>query len=72
MTPRRTRKRKSSASEFRVAAGTDCGAAGGGAVPRHVAIIMDGNGRWASSADCRASPAIGQVQKLFVKRCAPQ
>ena len=27
------------------------------AVPRHVAIIMDGNGRWAASAGCRGSGA---------------
>ena len=27
-------------------------------MPRHVAIIMDGNGRWASSAACRARSGI--------------
>ena len=25
--------------------------------PRHIAIIMDGNGRWAQRQTCRASPA---------------
>ena len=28
--------------------GADAAAAGGAAIPRHVAIIMDGNGRWAA------------------------
>ena len=28
-------------------------------VPRHVALIMDGNGRWAANAACRDSKAIG-------------
>ena len=27
-------------------------------LPEHIAIIMDGNGRWAEFADCLALPAI--------------
>lgn len=30
-------------------------------IPSHVAIIMDGNGRWARAADSNATKAIGQV-----------
>jgi undecaprenyl diphosphate synthase len=36
-------------------------------VPEHVAIIMDGNGRWARSAACRAPPGIGPAPRA----CAP-
>ena len=44
----RPRKRKSSASEQRPAAVAAASGGGGhGGHPRHVAIIMDGNGRWA-------------------------
>ena len=50
MSPRKPRKRKSSASDLRCRAPE--GANGDrrrriGTAPRHVAIIMDGNGRWA-------------------------
>ena len=34
--------------------------------PRHVAVIMDGNGRWARSAHCRATWAIARASS----RCA--
>jgi len=34
------------------------------AVPRHVAIIMDGNGRWRRRADCRAGKVIARVEAL--------
>ena len=27
-------------------------------LPRHIAVIMDGNGRWAKNVFCPASPAI--------------
>jgi len=30
-------------------------------LPRHVAVIMDGNGRWRSSAGCRASRATARA-----------
>ena len=29
-------------------------------LPRHIACIMDGNGRWAHSRDCRAAPDTGR------------
>jgi undecaprenyl diphosphate synthase len=35
-------------------------------VPRHVAIIMDGNGRWATKRCCRAWPATSRASR----RCA--
>ena len=32
----------------------------------HVAIIMDGNGRWATARGCLASPAIAQEWRRCV------
>ena len=29
-----------------------------GKLPRHIAVIMDGNGRWAENAACHAPPVI--------------
>jgi undecaprenyl diphosphate synthase len=51
---------------------TDLDAHGGGAVPRHVAVIMDGNGRWASR---HSLPRIAghqrgiQAVRSTVRRC---
>ena len=41
-------------------------------VPRHVAIIMDGNGRWAPRAACRAPRAIAAASRRCGVRCAPR
>jgi undecaprenyl pyrophosphate synthase len=42
---------------------------GGFAVPRHVAIIMDGNGRWAAA---RGSRGIAAVLRRCGAPCGPQ
>ena len=34
-------------------------------IPRHLAIIMDGNGRWAEKRACRASSATSGVSRRF-------
>ena len=38
----------------------------GGDIPRHVAIIMDGNGRWAADTACRGAKATAAASR----RCA--
>ena len=38
-------------------------------IPRHIAIIMDGNGRWARQRFCRASPVIAAAWKMCAARC---
>ena len=35
----------------------------GNGVPQHIAIIMDGNGRWAKIGDCPVQPAMQPVRK---------
>ena len=38
-----------------------------GKIPRHVAIIMDGNGRWAKEAGCNVWLVIVQAPKICVR-----
>jgi undecaprenyl pyrophosphate synthase len=40
-------------------------------LPRHVAIIMDGNGRWAGERHCRASRAIAPASIPFATSSRP-
>ena len=41
-----------------------------GPTPRHVAIIMDGNGRWAAARGCRARKAIAVARRPAYVRAA--
>lgn len=34
-------------------------------VPNHIAIILDGNGRWAKNAICRAATAISSDATIW-------
>jgi len=44
-------------------------------LPRHVAIIMDGNGRWAKAngvpACCRTSGGPSSRRRMAIQECAP-
>lgn len=35
-------------------------------LPRHIAIIMDGNGRWAKNEECRVQPATPPARRISV------
>ena len=40
-------------------------------IPRHIAIIMDGNGRWARLKTCRAWQAIAPAPKTCAGSSVP-